>query len=195
MSTKTTFSLVIISAILLSACTAKAPGVENQAGEAGTEQSQKTSLRDLIGLGKNQKCTVTTSITDEDGIKTDTEGVFYISGKKMAQEVTVTSTDKETPKVNMRMISDGEYMYTWNNENKDQGMKLKITEPEKEDVDVKSGEAKYESFDMDEKVDLKCSPWIVNNSVFTVPSDVQFTDLSEMMKNIPTMPANIPTGD
>ena len=196
MINKIRFSLVIISAVFLSACTVKTPtGTENQAGEdktTPTEQSQSSSLRDLLAMGQNQKCTVSTSAVDEtDGTKTDTQGTIYISGKKMAQEVIVTSTDKEMPSVNMSMVSDGTYMYTWNPQKKDQGMKLKITESEGT-TETKGNTAKG-AVNFDEKVNVKCSPWIVDNSKFTVPTDVNFTDLSEVMKNIPTMPANIPT--
>lgn len=199
MNNKAKLSLVILSAVLLSACNAKTPvGTENQAGEnkpveTETEQSQSSSLRELLALGKNQKCTVTTTSTDDDGTKTDTVGTIYISGKKMAQEVSVTSTDKEIPKINMRMISDGSYMYTWNIETKAQGMKIKITEPT--ETESKGGNSQGGAVDLDEKVAMKCTNWIVDNSKFTIPSDVQFTDLSEMMKNIPTMPANIPSGN
>lgn len=195
MINKTGFSLVIISAVLLSACTAKAPvDTENQAGEDSTtqEQSQSSSLRDLIALGKNQKCVVTTSTTNEEGVKTDTVGTIYIAGKKMAQEVSVTSSDKKTPNVNMNMISDGEFMYSWTPGSKNQGMKIKITDPS--DGGVQNTNGQQGSVDFDNKVDMKCSGWMVDNSKFTIPTDVKFTDLSEMMKNIPTVPANIPTG-
>jgi hypothetical protein len=193
MSNKTLFSLVIFSAVLLSACNAKPSIQENQAGDGNnteTEQSQ-SSLRDLIALGKNQKCIVTTSNVNEEGIKTDTASTIYIYGKKMAQEVAVTTTEKNTPNVNMRMISDGEYMYSWNLENKSQGMKIKITEPS--DGGVQNTNGQTGSVNLDNKVDMKCSTWFVDNSKFTIPSDVSFTDLSELMKNIPTVPA-IPTG-
>jgi hypothetical protein len=192
----TKLSLVIISAVLLSACTAKAPtGTENQADEdnTGTEQSQSTSIRDLLAMGQNQMCTVSTSeIDEESGTKTDTQGTIFISGKKMAQEVIVTSTDKDAPNMNMYLISDGTYMYTWNPQYKDQGVKMKITEPE-ETTDTKDN-AKSSAVNLDEKVNVKCSPWTVDSSKFNIPKDIQFTDLSEMMKNIPTMPANVPTG-
>jgi len=190
-------SLVIISAVLLSACTAKAPiGTENQAGEdktTDTEQSQSTSMRDLLAMGKNQRCMVSTSTTDDDGTKTDTVGTIYISGNKIAQEVNVVSTDKDMPVVNMRMITDGEFMYSWNTESKDQGMKIPMTDPS--DGGVKNTNGQSESVDLDNKVDMKCSSWTVDNSKFVIPTDVHFTDLSEMIKNIPTMPANIPTGN
>lgn len=199
MNKKASLSLVLLFAVLISACTIQKPtGTENQAGQnpdvvVETEESQSTSLRDLLALGKSQKCVITSSVTDDDGTKTDTSGTIYISGKKMAQEVMVTSTDKEMPKINMRMISDGDYMYTWNTETKAQGMKIKITEPEKGTAE--NGNPENGSISMDDKLNVKCSSWLVENSIFSIPSDVQFTDLSEMMKNIPTMPAGLPGSD
>lgn len=113
----------------------------------------------------------------------------------MAQEVKVTSTDKDMPSINMYMISDDEYMYTWSPQYKDQGMKMKIIEPE-ETAD-NDNETSNGAINLDDKVNVKCSPWLVDNSKFTIPKDIQFSDLSEMMKNIPTMPAgvNIPMGE
>lgn len=195
MSNKARFSLVILSAILLSACTApKAPsGVENtQATEektTDTAQSQSSSIRDLLASGKSQKCTVSLSETNEKGIKTDTQGTVYISGKNMAEDIAVTSTDKAMPNVNMRMISDGTYMYTWNTESKAQGMKIKMTEPTEDSAD--KTKPTNTGVNLDEKVNMKCSVWAVDNSKFIVPTDVKFADLSEMMKNIPTVPTGV----
>ena len=110
----------------------------------------------------------------------------------MSQEVQVKSTDKAVPTINMRMISDGTYMYTWNTETKAQGMKIKITEPTAENTNTTN--TNNGSVNLDDKVDMKCSPWLVDNSKFSIPTDVTFTDLSELMKNIPTVPAGIPTG-
>lgn len=194
MSNKARFSLVILSAILLSACTApKSPtGTNNnQAVEekpTPTEQNQTLSVRDLLTAGKNQKCTVSLSETNEKGAKTDTQGTIYISGKKMAEEIAVTSTDKSMPSVNMRMISDGAYMYTWDVESKAKGMKIKMTEPIGTADNTKPANS---GVNLDEKVNMKCSVWLVDDSKFTVPTDVTFTDLSEMMKNIPTAPAGV----
>lgn len=192
MSKKTLFPLVIFSAILLSACTAKTPMQNNQAeGENSqdTEQSQSTSMRELLAMGKSQKCTVSSSSVDDDGTKTESTGVMYFAGGKIAQEVVVTSTDKEMPRIEMSMVSDGSYMYTWNVQDKTQGMKMKITEENNDTNEADTPQSG--SVSMDDKLNVKCSPWIADNSKFAVPKDVQFTDLSEMMKNIPTMPAGI----
>lgn len=196
MSKKAIFPLVIFSAILLSACTSKTPIQDNQAEDntsPDTEQSQTTSMRELMALGKSQKCTVSSSTTDDDGTKTESTGVMYFAGGKIAQEVVVTSTDKEMPRIEMSMVSDGSYMYTWNTQEKNQGMKMKITETANESDGDNTSQAG--AVDMDDKLNVKCSPWIADNSKFSVPNDVQFTDLSEMMKNIPTKPANIPSGN
>ncbi|HSV94959.1 MAG TPA: hypothetical protein VLH94_03250 [Spirochaetia bacterium] len=195
----TYFSLVIVSAVFLSACTAKVPnGTDFQANEDKTpesEQSLSTTMRDLLGMDKNQKCTVSSSSVDDKNVKTDTTGTIYISGKKIAQEVEVTSTDQNFPRISMRMISDGTYMYTWNTETKSQGMKMKINETEEDKLENNDNEKSNGGISMDDKLNVKCSNWIVDNSKFNIPSDVQFTDLSEMMKNIPTMPAGIPDGE
>jgi len=196
MSNKVKISLCLISAVLLSSCTTKTPtGTDTQAGENNsvqTEQSVTSSLRDLLTAGQNQKCAFSTSTTDEENVKTDTTGTIYIFGKKMAQDVQVISTDKTSPSINMHMISDGTYMYTWNAENKEQGMKIKITEPSP--TGNTTNQSENGSVNLDDKVNMKCSTWLVDNNKFNIPTDVVFTDLSEFMKNIPTVPAGIPTG-
>ena len=195
MINKTRFSLVIISSVLLSACIVKTPtGIENQAGEdntAPTEQPQSSSLRELLAMGKSQKCEISSSDTDENGVKTETKGTLYFSGNKMAEEVQMTSSQKDSPpNLTMMMVTDGTYMYSWDVSKKTSGMKFKITQPTEGDkIENKNG-----SVDLDKKFDMKCTNWTVDNSKFTIPADVKFTDLSEMMENIPTVPANIPTG-
>lgn len=195
---KARLTLVTTSALLLAACTPATPTVtNNQAQNAGTgnEQTQSTNIRDLLALGKNQKCTVTISETSEEGVKTDTQGTLYFSGQKMAEDISITSTDKNMPKTSMRMISDGSYMYSWNPETKINGMKFKVTEPTTEDTKTTTSNAQASGVNMDQKYDMKCSDWTVDNSVFAIPTDVTFTDLSEMLKKMPSVPTVPPVQD
>jgi hypothetical protein len=187
MSTKTSHSLVILFAVILSACTTKTPGVENQADDKktpGTEQSLSTSVRELLGLGQNQKCTYSASFTDESATTTTT-GTIYIAGKRMAQEVQVVSTGDNAISTDMRMISDGTTIYTWDPSKKTPGMMFKVVEP----TGTTDTKTENQNVDLDKKMDMKCSAWTVDEAKFTVPTDIQFTDLSELMKNIPTVPA------
>lgn len=194
MMKKVKFSLVVVSAALLAACTAPtSTSQQNQPQASGTEseQSMTASIRELLGMGKNIKCTFSTSETDGDGVKTDTSGTVYVSGKNMAEDVKIVSSDKEEGTLNMKVISDSTTVYTWNPAMKTQGMKMSFLEIDKQGQTSDKTTSEQQK-NMDEKVDMKCSNWNVDSSVFVVPSDVKFTDLSEMMKNIPTAPANIP---
>lgn len=191
MNKKVRVSLIIFSAVLLSACTAKAPLAPNgdtEQDKAGLEQGSPTSMRELLGMGKNQKCTFSISRTlEEDGQATKTEGTFYVSGNKFAEEIQITSDTEGFENLNIYMVSDGVDLYTWNKDKSVPGMKYKMDDStESADSDADSG-----SVDLDEKVDMKCSPWIVDKKVFEVPADVTFTDINDMMKNMPTMPANL----
>lgn len=188
----TSFSLVIASAVLLSACTVTKnptgtpnPADENQPTATPTEQSQSTSLRELLANGQNQKCTFSMSETDKDDNKTTTGGTLYISGKRMAEEVQITNTGNGGINTNMMMISDGDKIYTWDPSKKTPGMMFKMVEP----TGTADGKTQNQNVDLDKKIDMKCSPWGVDESKFTVPTDVKFTDLTELMKNIPTVPA------
>lgn len=196
MNKKAKLSLVILSAVLFSACTAKTPAVtpdqtgENQPTAAPAEQSQATSLRELLANGQNQKCTFSMSETDENDNKTTTDGTLYISGKKMAEEVQITNSGNGGMNTNMMMISDSDKIYTWDPSKKTPGMMFKMTAP----TGTEDNKTQNQNVDLDKKIDMKCSPWAADESKFTVPTDVKFTDLSELMKNIPTVPA-IPTGE
>lgn len=186
MRNTTKISLVIISALLLSACNGKTPTGTNQAA-APTEQSQSSSIRDLIALGKNQQCTVSMSQTDDKGIKTDTTGTIYISGKNLAEQVQIVSSDPKVKTINMMMISDGTTMYTWDQSGTLPGMKLAIPTPAA--TGTTPSNTQTQSVDLDKKFDMKCSNWAVDNSKFAVPTNIKFTDLTQLMKNIPTVPA------
>ena len=196
MNNKARVAFVTISALLLAACTAKAPvGTENQANlPTATPMAQNTSfsVRDLLGLGKDQTCTYSTTSV-ENGVSTAISGTLYISGSKLAENVQMTSSDKKIGTQNMNLISDGTYMYSYDTTKKLPGMKFKIdqTAPTGTAANTQNG------VDMDKKVDMKCSPWTVDSTKFAIPKDVQFTDLSSLMQkaktNIPTVPANIPT--
>jgi len=196
MTKLTSFSLVIASALLLSACTVTKnptgtpnPVGENQPTATPAEQNKATSLRELLGMGQNQKCTFSTSFTDDKNVTTETSGTLYTSGKKIAEEVQITSTGNGGINTNSMMISDGDKIYTWNPSEKTSGMMLKMVEP----TGTADGKTQNQNVDLDKKFDMKCSPWTVDESKFTIPTDVKFTDLTELMKNIPTVPA-IPTG-
>jgi hypothetical protein len=150
---------------------------EAMTGEKGKDDSiVASSLKDLLGLGKNVTCTVKSTDPENPG-----ESTVYVSGKKMSGEFT-TVTEGKT--YSMAMISDGEYTYMWNTADK-KGTKMKTIDPEEinaSPLPKTENDTTNTPVDLEEKVDMSCVPWVVDGSKFTVPSDVVFTDLSEMLK-------------
>src|SRR3990167_280491 len=136
----------------------------------------KGTLQDLFARGANLQCTF--KYDDESNM---TDGIVYLSGKKMRGEFSLTQNDGKIMK--SHVIRDDVYGYTWLDGQK-QGTKIKIETSEeitKDQEDEKDGEL----FALDNKdVDYDCKPWIVNKSMFTPPSDVQFQDISAQVEQI-----------
>src|SRR3989344_6582040 len=130
----------------------------------------KSSIKSLLAGGKNVMCSVRYPTGDQ-----STEGKIYVSGKNMRGDFNMTISGKA---MESHMISDGTYMYSWSSET-GQGVKMKIDQTE-----VKASPTS-ESVDIDKEVDMDCSSWGVDNSKFTIPADIQFTDMSEIMKQTP----------
>ncbi len=187
--------LIVLSfSLLLSACnkTASTPSgaIENNAEVKEESFSKKSTLKTLLGMGKSLNCTY--EFTDTEN-KLSTKGTTYISGKKFATDIEMTSPADTKKTLINHMISDGEYIYTWEDQ-KNTGMKIKLETPSESEAKTVKTDVAGAKEDMEKEYDMKCSPWGVDQSKFTLPTNIKFTDLSEMMKNIPSIPVmpNIP---
>lgn len=138
---------------------------------AASASTTTGSIKSLLGIGKNQTCKVT--YPDGKG-----KGTIYIADKKMRGDFTMTVNSKETES---HMIQDGDVTYFWSGT---QGTKMKIDESLKASASPTAG-GQSQGADLNKDVDMKCSSWSVDNSMFTAPSDVKFTDLSETMMKMP----------
>ncbi|QQG41301.1 MAG: hypothetical protein HYV90_03965 [Candidatus Woesebacteria bacterium] len=136
------------------------------------------SLKELLASGVPQKCTFASD--DESG---KTEGTSYIAGGKVRADFTSTLNGKTTVS---HMISDNKTSYIWTDDDKN-GFKMTVPDSDtKATTAPVTGEAAQASeVDLNQKSDYKCSAWIPDNSMFTPPADVKFTDFSEMFKPSP----------
>lgn len=145
--------------------------------EMSKEVEVKGSIFDL--LNKNVPLSCNFEYVGEDN---QTRGVTYVDGNKIRGDFFTTTTEGM---MENHMISDGEYVYTWSSA-MPQGIKMKIDEFEK-DMDLKPNENMKQE-DQSELLkgdyDYKCLPWNTDSSVFELPSDIEFTDLSEMMNSL-----------
>lgn len=193
---------VMISAVMLAGCGKQNAG-NQPVGNAGNGDAQKetakeggsdngtfsgnTSLKDLLGMGKDMEC----SWSSKDSKGEAVSGKVSISGSKF-RTVMSGSDPKTGQSTNFNSLSDGEWVYTWTDANKNEGIKMKLSSIEepsaKEKGDVSSdvagpgNGASGEESAMNDDYDYDCKPWTPSGTDFSVPSDVKFADLSEMMK-------------
>lgn len=135
------------------------------------------SIKDLIAAGVPQKCTFTS--TNESG---SNEGTNYISGGSVRGDYTNNYNGKTTA---THMISDGKITYVWT-EGEKTGYRMTVPEASpQENTNGEKSPATGEA-NLSEKLDYKCSAWVPDNSLFTPPTDVTFTDFSQVMQQVPS---------
>ncbi len=122
--------------------------------------SDKSSIQALLGGGKNVSC----SVSYEQG-----SGTVYVADKKMYGEFDTTVEDQSYKGY---VINDGEYSYTWSSQST-QGIKFKA-----DATDQPTTQEDKSGVDLNQEGDVDCRSWSVDNSKFTPPSSVTFTDFT-----------------
>lgn len=126
-----------------------------------------TSLKGLLASSVPQQCT----FKDSSDPATVSEGKVYVAQKKMRGDFS-SMVSGQTQK--SHIIIDGQKTYIWI-DGQTQGLVASL------DVADKSPEGSASNqVDLDKQVDIDCQPWIADTALFTVPTDVQFTDFSSL---------------
>lgn len=139
-----------------------------------TEQKTLSSLRDLLASETPQNCTFLTEING-----TPSQGNVFVSANKMRGDFD-SQIDGKTVKSHMIVADNTSYLWS---EGQNQGIKVEFDESDLENADEFAEQAKL---DVNAELDYDCDTWIPDNTVFQIPSEVQFTSLDEMMKALPT---------
>ncbi len=151
--------------------------------------SDEAKLSMMIESGRSGICEI--SHKDEDEKMT-----YYIDGDKM--KIVINDTINEKPHTT-HILTDIEWQYTWV-EDETQGTKMKM--PSKEEVKEMQKEAEQyldeQDWDTDwdiaaieaeedDRYEINCQYKKVDSSVFDLPTNVEFMDLSEAMQNLDYM--------
>lgn len=146
--------------------------------------STKGSFKDLLGKAGAQKCTVSQS----SDISKST-GVFYVSGGKGRGdfENTIISGPGAGTVSKTSMIMEGDTIYAWDASTK-QGMKLSMTEMQNTTPSAGTAQAPANTAteQFNQSYDYTCEDWRIDASLFVAPRDVVFSDISELMKSLPS---------
>lgn len=154
-----------VGALLLLQKSAQEPATPTDQAQPS---SQTASLRGLMDLANNQRCTFSDA-------ESKSVGEVMAGGGKVRGNFS-TTTDSET--VNSHMISDGTTLYLWIDGQTD-GIKASIAELE-ELSDNFSAQGQ-QSIDLNREVDYSCGPWTIDDSVFAIPN-INFQDMGAMME-------------
>lgn len=182
----------VIGLVFLAAGCKKPKKKGNQEGATPPAQEEqkddglfKGSFRDLMKMGKSMKCEIVYSDQEM-----ESTSMIYVSDNKIRNDVEVKDADGKT--IVSHTIIDGDWMYLWTDGQK-QGTKMKIEEQQAEQPEVPeeveanlqhSRPQESEKRNLDEEFDYKCSPWIVDNSKFIPPTNIEFVDYSAVMEEM-----------
>lgn len=128
------------------------------------------SIRDLLSLGVAQQCTFSEGMN---------KGTTYVSDGKVRSDFTTIAEGTSIP---AHLIVRDNMSYFWTDAS-DAGFKTVIQEPTEAST---SASISAERIDVDRKGDYVCSAWVASDSMFTPPSDITFTDMSELLFNLST---------
>lgn len=165
---------ILILMMFLVACGSTAP-VEERVVSEQVIVSEPAAASEMMGmslamkLGQPIKCTAT-----QEG-QTVT---IYMKGSRMRMDTTPADAHG---------IYTEDTMYTWSG---NQGMMMKMEDIKKMAGDAQAYKPKTqeEVISNAEQTNAQCSPASVDESMFSPPGDVQFQDLSELLKQMPQIP-------
>ncbi len=151
------------------------PKIEPQPQQPQPATSEfKLKMADLFSSADDLYC-IYQSTPDEPSQYT---GEFYFTPSTKQFSVTFVVENERT----IRMVSDGEYTYSWA-ENEPTGMKIKVPEETGYFTDPENSPLPEGAQDFN----VDCKKWNVDDSKFELPSTVTFTEIS--VPSVPNTPA------
>lgn len=144
---------------------------ENTITEPTTQTSDKT-LRSLLSSALAQKCTYAETVEGSQA-----NGTVYIGNGKMRSDINMVSGEDTI--VSHTIFSDNT-VYIWTGE---QNTGLKMTFNPEEEIDAPETIDNPNNVDLDKELDYQCGPWIIDKTMFQLPANVEFNDMSGLLKN------------
>ncbi|MBP9715072.1 MAG: hypothetical protein KBD52_01100 [Candidatus Pacebacteria bacterium] len=156
---------------------ANADAKANANANLGVNTNAKGSLRSLLALGKNTMCTFSSRAGD-----VSTNGTVYItSDGNMSGDFQLQ--DPRSKYAHSYMVLKDGYLYSWY---ANQGVKMNVSATQQATASNTN-----QSVDLDAQVDYDCENWTLDNSKFTVPTNVNFVDIEAMMKGAGSLPGGV----
>jgi hypothetical protein len=134
----------------------------------------KTTLKNLLSAGGSQKCT----FADKNEIA-ESSGIVYVASGMLRGNFTSITAGKT---VQSAMIIRDNTSYVWTDQTS-QGFKMSLAEIEAQSA--KAGKTDNQQMDINKELSYSCETWAEDANTFSIPTNIQFLDLNDLMKNIP----------
>jgi len=134
------------------------------------------TLAAILASGRPVKCTVAPSADNG-----NMSGTFYIANGKTRGDYSVSEGAQP---MSGHMIVLGDTSYSWF-EGQSTGFKMTATPASGNE---NNPAAPSQGFDPNQKIGYDCSPWSADASLFALPANVKFTDMSALGAPTPTPP-------
>lgn len=135
------------------------------------------SIQDILTMGKSVKCEVAFNEENFQGSNTT-----YVSGEKARSDIVTNIANRQNKS---HMIAKDGWTYMWSDGNS-KGTKFNTSEFQKDAGAKNDGAAGSPTAgDINQKMDFKCSPWVADSSMFTLPSGIEFTDETGATNQMP----------
>ena len=141
-------------------------GEEMMENEEGENASVGNTFANLVALGQSVTCT----FSHDDGAGNRSSGTVYMTGGATQMRGDFTVEASGTAPVETFMVRTGGYTYMWSDASP-QGIKSQVVNEAELTSDDQNG-------GIDEDTEFSCQAWNVDNSKFSLPSGIQFTDMS-----------------
>ncbi|MEN9582986.1 MAG: hypothetical protein RL641_940 [Candidatus Parcubacteria bacterium] len=157
------------------------PNDKKETQSSNSEKVAQENIPEFIKSGKSYHCTTAMDLPGgQVGAKMSTD-YYFANGKMRIESVMSSPGIQESQKTYMIFNKVGEYVYTWSS-GTSMGTKMK--------QDMELGD-EYKKLINDRKAgaptqytppDLTCASWQADISLFTPPANIQFQDMTDLMK-------------
>lgn len=127
-------------------------------------------LADALKTGKPVMC-----VFSNKTVPVARSGTIYISGIHIRTDYIVTNG--QPGKSQGHLVSDGEYFYIWTELNT--GFKIQISAFPGQNATTSAENLLSSYMTMDANSEIKCLPWQADMTVYNLPNNINFTDLTK----------------
>ncbi len=170
----TVVGVVIVGGVAAYMFMGKGTMMRDTNSDLTSQQGKATSMKSLLTSTSPQKCTFSESI---EGDNAASSGTVYVASGKMRGDFESLVAGK-SEKSHMIVVDNTSHVWS---DSMSQGFKMSLTEIEKPTA------GKQNQIDINKEVAYSCSAWSVDASLFVPPSNITFSDMNAMMKDIPAM--------